>query len=126
MTSTATAAGSAPASKNLLARIVGIVVSPKETFQSVVASPKWFGVLATTTLAAALFTALPLTTEAGRQSAIDKQVTQMQSFGVQVTDEMYQRMEQGAGRMPYMTGGSIIVISPIIAAIFAGIFFAIF
>jgi hypothetical protein len=126
MTSTATAAGSTPASKSLLARIVGIVVSPKETFQSVVASPKWFGVLATTTLAAALFTALPLTTEAGRQSAIDKQVTQMQSFGVQVTDEMYQRMEQGAGRMPYMTGGSIIVISPIIGAIFAGIFFAIF
>jgi Yip1 domain len=126
MTSTAAAAGSTPAPKNLAARIIGILVSPKETFQSVVASPKWFGVLACTTLAVALFTALPLTTEAGRQSAIDRQVTQMQSFGVQVTDEMYQRMEQGAGRMPYMTGGSIVVVSPIIVAIFAGILFAIF
>jgi len=126
MTATAAAAGSTPAPKSLPARIIGILVSPKETFQSIVASPKWLGVLATTTLAAAVFTALPLTTEAGRQAAIDKQVQTMQSIGMQVNDDMYSRMEKQSAIMPYTTGGSILVFSPIVATIFAGILFAIF
>jgi hypothetical protein len=126
MTATAAAAGPTPAPKSLVARIIGIVVSPKETFQSVVASPKWLGVLAITTLVAALFTALPLTTEAGRQSALDKQVQQMQAFGMQVNDEMYGRMEKQAAIMPYTTAGGVLVVSPIIVTLFAGILFAIF
>ena len=126
MTATAAAAGTTPAPKSLVARMFGMLTSPKETFQSVVISPKWFGVLAITTLAVALFTALPLTTEAGRQAAIDRQVSQLQSFGVQVNDEAYARMEKQSAIMPYTTGGSIIVVSPIVATIFAGILFAIF
>jgi hypothetical protein len=125
MTATA-AAGSTPAPKSLVARILGMLTSPKETFQSVVMSPKWLGVLAITTLSVALFTALPLTTEAGRQAAIDRQVSQMQSFGIQVNDETYARLEKQSAIMPYTTSGSIIVVSPIIASIFAGILFAIF
>jgi hypothetical protein len=126
MTATAAAAGSIPAPKSLVARIVGMLTSPKDTFQSVVASPKWFGVLAITTLAVAFFTAIPLTTEAGRQSAIDRQVSQLQSFGVQVNDEAYARMEKQSAIMPYTTAGSIVVFTPIVATIFAGILFAIF
>jgi len=126
MTATAAAAGSTPAPKSLVARIFGMLTSPKDTFQSVVASPKWFGVLAITTLAVAFFTALPLTTDAGRQSAIDRQVSQLQSFGVQVNDEAYARMEKQSAIMPYTTAGSIVVFSPIVATIFAGILFAIF
>src|SRR5262249_59735940 len=125
-TATAAAAGSTPAPKSLVARIFGMLTSPKETFQSVVASPKWFGVLAISTLAVALFTALPLTTDAGRQSAIDKQVSQLQSFGVQVNDETYARMEKQSAIMPYTTAGTIIVVSPIIGTILAGILFAVF
>ena len=126
MTAIAAAAGSTPAPKGLVARIFGMLTSPKDTFQSVVASPKWFGVLAVTTLAVAFFTAIPLTTEAGRQSAIDRQVSQLQSFGVQVNDEAYARMEKQSAIMPYTTAGSIIFISPIIVSILAGISFAIF
>jgi hypothetical protein len=126
MTAIAAAAGSTPAPKGLVARIFGMLTSPKDTFQSVVASPKWFGVLAVTTLAVAFFTAIPLTTEAGRQSAIDRQVSQLQSFGVQVNDEAYARMEKQSAIMPYTTAGSIVVFSPIVATIFAGILFAIF
>jgi len=126
MTATAAAAGSTPAPKSLVARIFGMLTSPKDTFQSVVASPKWFGVLAITTLAVAFFTALPLTTDAGRQSAIDRQVSQLQSFGVQVNDEAYARMEKQSAIMPYTTAGSIVVFTPIVATIFAGILFAIF
>jgi hypothetical protein len=126
MTTPPTAAGSAPAPKSLLARAIGVFTSPRDTFGSVAASPKWFGMLALTTVIVAIFAALPMTTEAGRQAAIDQQVTQMQSFGMTVSDQMYEQMEKGAGRMPYMTGGSVIVVTPIIAVIFAGILFAIF
>ncbi len=82
MTTPPTAAGSTPAPKSLLARAIGVFTSPRDTFGSVAAFPKWFGMLALTTVIVAIFAALPMTTEAGRQAAIDQQVTQMQSFGM--------------------------------------------
>ncbi len=82
-------AGLPPAPKSLLARFIGVLTSPRDTFASVAASPKWLGILAVTAVIVAIFTALPLTTEAGRQSAIDQQVTQMQSLGFTVSDQMY-------------------------------------
>lgn len=126
MSAPGTTTGPTPPAKGLLARAIGIIVSPRETFESVVAHPKWLGMLILTTVAVAFFTAAPLTTEAGRQVALDQQVTQMQSFGVTVSDEMYAQMERGAGRMPYTTAIGVIVISPIMAVIFAGILFAVF
>jgi Yip1-like protein len=126
MTTPPIAAGSVPAPKNLLARFIGVITSPRETFASVAASPKWFGMLALTTIVIAIFTTLPMTTEAGRQAAIDQQVTQMQSFGFTVDDKMYEQLEKGAGRMPYTTGISVLVVSPIFAVIIAGILFAVF
>ena len=126
MNSTATAAGASPAPKSLLARFIGIITAPKDTFASVVPFPKWFGMLAVTTVIVAIFTALPLTTEAGRQAAIDQQVQQMQSFGFQVRDQMYEQMEKGATRMAYTTGIGVLVVSPLMVVIISGILFAIF
>ena len=126
MNSTAAAAGVTPAPKNLFARYIGVIVSPKDTFTSVVPYPKWLGMMLLTASIVAFFTALPLTTEAGRQSAIDQQVQQMQSFGFQVNDQMYEQMQKGSGRMPYVTAVSVFVMSPIFAVIVAGILFAIF
>ena len=126
MTTPPTAAGAPPAPMNLLARFIGVITSPRETFASVAATPKWFGMLALTAVIVAIFTALPLMTEAGRQSAIDQQVAQMQSFGMTVNDQMYEQMEKGAGRMPYVTAVSVLVATAIFAAVFSGILFAIF
>jgi hypothetical protein len=112
--------------KNIVARFVGIITSPKETFQSVVAHPHWFGMLAITTLIVAACTAAPMFTEAGREAALDKQVSQMESFGVQVNDQMYDRMQANMRMAPYTTAGSIIVLTPIIALILTGILFAVF
>jgi Yip1 domain. len=126
MNSTATAAGATPATKSLVARFIGIITAPKDTFVGIIPVPKWFGMLALTTVLISLFTALPLTTEAGRQAAIDQQVQQMKSFGFDVNDKVYEQMESRAKIMPYTTGISILVVSPIIALIIAGILFAIF
>jgi hypothetical protein len=126
MTTTAPAAGATPAPKSLVARFVGILFSPKETFQSVVVAPKWFGMLAVTAVLVGFFAALPMTTDAGKQAAIDNQVQQMKSLGFQVTDQMYDAMEKGAGRMPYTAAIGAIVATPIMSLIFAAILFAIF
>ena len=125
MTTTAPSAATA-APMSLPSRLLGILTSPRDTFQSVAAHPSWFGVLALTTILVAIFTAAPLTTDAGRQAAIDQQISQMKSFGITVTPELEDKLEQGAGRMPYTTGISILVISPIMVVIVAGILFAIF
>jgi hypothetical protein len=126
MTTTAPAAGPAPAPKNLIARFVGIIVSPKETFQTLVPAPRWFAMLALSTVLVAVFTTLPLTTPAGKQAALEQQVQQRQAFGLQTSDEAYAQMERMQRVMPYIAGGGVLVVSPIIVAIFAGILFAIF
>lgn len=126
MNTTATAAGAAPASKGLLARFIGIITAPKDTFAGVAAVPKWFGVLAVSAVLIAFFTALPMTTDAGRQAAIDQQVQQRASFGVQTDDATYARIEQMSKIMPYVTAGSVLVFSPIMVLVIGGILFAIF
>jgi hypothetical protein len=126
MTTSPTAPGTVPGPKSLVARFIGILTSPRDTFMSVAAHPKWFGMLAVTTLIVALFSALPLMTEAGRQATIDQQVDAMKGMGFTVNDEMYDQMQRRSGTMPYTTGVSILVVSPIMLVIFSGILFAIF
>jgi hypothetical protein len=126
MTTTAPAAGSTPAPKNLLARFIGILLSPRETYQAVAASPKVLGMLLTVALLTAVFAALPMTTDAGKQAALDQQIQSMKSLGFQVNDQMYEQMEKGASRLPYTTGIGAFIFIPIVSAIFAGILFAIF
>jgi hypothetical protein len=126
MTTPGATAGSSPAPMSLPARFIGVFTSPKDTFQRVVAAPKILGIFVTTTIIVAVFTALPLTTDAGKQAAIDKQEAQMQSFGFQVSDQMHEAFEKGAGRMPYTTGIGVLVVAPIFALIFSGILFAVF
>ena len=123
-TSVGVAAEAAP--KSFVGRFFGIITSPKETFRSVAAHPRWFGMLAVTTFIVALCSAAPMFTEAGKEAALDKQVSQMQSFGMQVNDQMYEQMRQRMRFAPYTTAGFIIVLGPIFAVILTGILFAIF
>ena len=126
MANTTVEPGAVPAPKNLLSRFVGIITSPRATFESVVAHPRWLGMLVLTTLIMAVCTTLPMTTEAGKEAALEQQVKQMESMGFTVNDEMYSRLQKQMGIAPYTTAGSIIVISPLMAVIFSGILFAIF
>ena len=110
----------------LVTRVLGIITSPRETFQTVVAHPRWFGVLALTALIIAICAAVPLTTDAGKQAALDQNVRSMESFGVTVTDEMYDRMQQGMGRAPYTAGFGALVFAPIMAVLIAALLWAVF
>ena len=119
-------AAATAAPKNLISRFIGVIASPGETFQSVAAHPHWFGMLAVTTVLVTVFTVLPMTTPDGQQAALDQQVSQMEAFGRQVSDEDYERMRRGAAFTPYLTAGSILVFAPVMALIISGILFAVF
>ena len=126
MANTTVQTGASPAPKGLVARFIGIITAPRATYESVVAHPKWFGMLALTTLIVMFCTVLPMTTEGGREALLETQVKQMESFGMQVNDQMYQQMRSRIGIAPYTTAAGVLIMSPIITAALAGILFAVF
>lgn len=126
MATTAQQTGASPAPKSLVARFIGIITAPRATYESVAAHPKWFGMLVLTTLLTTVCMTLPMTTDAGREALLEQQVRQMESFGMQVNDEMYAQMRGRIGIAPYTTAAGVLIVSPIIAAALAGILFAIF
>ena len=126
MPNTTVPAGSSLAPKSLIARFIGIITAPRATFESVVAHPKWLGMLALTTVIVAGASALPLTTEGGREALLEQQTRAMESFGMQVNDQIYEQLRRRNAMAPYTTGGSVLVMAPIIAAVLAGILFAVF
>jgi hypothetical protein len=110
----------------LLARVVGVVMSPRETYAAVAARPRSFGaiviVLAIVVIAQGIF----LSTEVGQQAALDQNVRAMEAFGIQIPDEAYQRMEEGMRMAPVTGGVSAMVFWPLLMAIVAGLFTAVF
>ena len=126
MTNTAIQSETAPASMNLFARFIGIITAPRATYEAVVARPTWLGMFLLTSVIIAFGAALPMTTEAGKQAAVDQQVSSMEAFGVQVTDEQYAEFQKGTAILPYMTAASVVVGGLVMSLIMAGILFAIF
>lgn len=78
----------------LLSRAVGIITSPGAMYVHVVRSPKVAGMMFLVALLQGLAIGVPQFTERGRAAALEMQVQGMETFGVTVTDEMYQQMEQ--------------------------------
>jgi hypothetical protein len=126
MANTAVQTGATPAPKGLVARFLGVITEPRATFESVAAHPKWLGMLALTTAIVLACTVLPMTTEGGKEAMLETQVRQMESFGMQVNDQMYQQMRSRMGIAPYTTAAGVLIMSPIITAALGGILFAVF
>src|SRR5262245_50902755 len=126
MATTSTENGATAAPMGLVSRFIGVLTSPKSTYQSIVAHPRWLGMLALTTVIIATCSALPMTTEAGQRAALDQQVRGMENFGMQVSDELYAQMQKGMGRAPYTTFVSVLIIAPIFTTILGGILFGVF
>jgi hypothetical protein len=122
-----TAMTGAPAAPlNLFSRFIGIITAPKETFQSVAAHPRWFGMLALCTVLIAVCAALPMTTDAGKEATLRQQVEGMESFGMTVSDQQYEGMRRGMAIAPYTTAGFVLVFTPIMTVAFAGIMYLVF
>jgi len=126
MPNTTAMTGAPAAPLSLLARFIGIITAPKETFQSVAAHPRWFGMLLICTVLIAVCAALPMTTDAGKEATLRQQVEGMESFGMTVSDQQYEGMRRGMAFAPYTTAGAVLVFTPIMTLAFAGIMYLVF
>jgi hypothetical protein len=128
MTTTPTETGAALAPMGLVSRFIGVITSPKATFENVAARPKWLGMLLLTTTLIAICVALPMTTPEGKEAAFQNQVRQMENFGMQVNDQMYAQMQQrsqsNAGAIGAAVG--VLVFAPVMTVVIAGILFGVF
>jgi hypothetical protein len=111
----------------LFSRAIGVIFSPKATFEKLVPSPRVFGALLLVGLVIGLAQGLPQMTEKGRQAALDAQVQQMEKLtGRGVTPEQYNAMQKSAPFRAYAT----IVFAPVGVALFTlligGVYFVIF
>ena len=110
-TTVQTGTSPAPAPGNVFARFIGIILAPRATYERVVARPAWLGMYLLTTVIVAFGAALPMTTDAGKQAAVDQQVASMEAFGMQVGDEQYAQIQKGTAVLPYMTAGSVVIMT---------------
>jgi Yip1-like protein len=113
-------------SRGLAARVVGVLTSPRATYADVAAHPRWLGVLIVVLLATTVPTVWLLSTPVGQQASLDQQMQALESFGVKVSDEMYQQMEQRAPYSAAIAGVSQVVLLPLSTLLIAGIAFGIF
>ena len=110
----------------LASRLLGVVFSPRKTYAAIAARPRWLGAIA---VSAALIMATQyafLSSEVGRQLAIDQQVSAMEAFGATVTDEMYDQLAEAVEQRGYIGLIFTPIFIPIVTAIIAGIFMGVF
>jgi len=124
----ADAATTAPP-RGLVNRMIGVVVSPRETFESVVAHPRWAATLVLLAVVAVLMAASMgafLSTEVGREAWLEQAVRGAESWGRSVNDKQYQAMEKMAPYVGAITAVQIAILSPIMSLLMAGMLFGVF
>jgi hypothetical protein len=88
---------SAPAPLGLMNRIIGVITSPKATFQNVVAAPRPAAVLFIVAAVIAVAAVAPQFTEKGRQAVLSVQVKSAESMAARferpLTQDDYARMD---------------------------------
>lgn len=125
MTEASTTTAAAPL--GLFSRIIGVIFSPRATFERIVPFPKILGALLVCGFAIGLGQGLPQLTEVGKEAAIEAQAQQMERFtGRAVTEEQRAAMLRSAPIRAYTT----IAFAPVGLAVgvlfFSGLYFVIF
>src|SRR5215208_3285480 len=115
MTETTTAPQrSSDSSPGLLARLIGVIFSPRDTYAAVSSRPRALGALLAVGLVVVACQSVFMSTEVGREMVIDAQVTTMESFGMTVTDEMVTQIEAGADRSRFINPVITLIFIPIV------------
>jgi hypothetical protein len=125
MADSSTATGATPGPAGFFSRFIGVITAPREMFQRIVAHPSWAGMLMLTTVIVAGSAALPLTTDAGKQAALEQQIEWVEYFG-EVSPQMEAEMQRSMGMAPLTTAATMLVSIPVFTVIIAGILFVVF
>lgn len=112
--------------QGLLSRAIGVILSPRRTYADIVARPRVLGALLLIIALTAGANMVFYNTRVGQDALLDQQIRTIESFGGQVNDVMYDRLEKQAPFAAYFTAGSIIVFTPLVMLLFAGIAFVFF
>jgi hypothetical protein len=116
-----------PPAPSLMSRVIGVITSPRETFEKIVEAPRVAGALALVALVGALTIGGYLSTTKGQQAWLDQSVEQTEAWtGQPMTDEQYASQEKLAPYAGYMAAAQMIVSIPLMALITGGILYAIF
>jgi hypothetical protein len=126
MTEVTTAAVVEPKVSGLASRLVGVVFSPRATYQEIAARPRSIGALVVTVGVGAVLLFAFLSTEVGQNAMLDQQIVGMERFGIEVTPQAVQRMEEGVPRMRYFAVLPQVIFGPVVAAIVAGLLLVVF
>ncbi len=119
-TTETTEAGTRAPNTGLLARLIGVVFSPRETFGVVVAHPTWFAMLALVVVLSALVSGGFMLTPVGQQAWLD----QMEKQGTPA--QQLETMQRFAPYVGYFTMGMVLIAVPVFVFAVSGILFAIF
>jgi hypothetical protein len=119
MTNSAASTGAAAPPLGLAARFFGVITSPKDTFRSVVAHPKWLGMMVLVTLAMAALIGGFLSTAVGQSAWLE-----MTTAGM--NDQQYEGMLRFSKYLGYVGALQMIVMVPLITVVLAGIFYGTF
>jgi hypothetical protein len=114
------------AQAGLLTRAIGVLTSPKSTFEGVAARPRWFGMMALVLGVTAVLTFAFMSTQKGQQAMMDQQVHRMETSGREMSDTQFQQMERMLPFFKYIFLGSILILGPLFTLAIAGILYGIF
>jgi len=120
-----------PPGQSFVARFLGVLTSPRATFASVVARPRWFGMIAALVIVGIVAGTALMATDSGRLAALDAARSQFKSFGINLPPEAEAKMERDMMEMPLWRmalSASVgqIVGGVLLPLIMAGVFFLIF
>lgn len=116
--------------KNVWARFVGVLVSPRATFEDVASRPHWLCmallVIAVTAGCQMWFQA----TEVGRQATFDESVRRVEQLGIKLSDQQFTNMQQSMMHpTPVRTAlsAAVMVVIPLVVwGLVAGVLYLVF
>ena len=123
-----------PEFPGLFARVIGIITSPKATYEKIVPTPRVIGILALVALTMGASQAAFVATERGQQASIDFQLQQQEkvfkTFGITPSQEQmdasYARIQKMAPYQKYISFLNFFIGLPIGLLIFGGILYVVF
>ena len=100
-------------SPNAAKRLIDMVRAPRATLQVAIAAPRSLDLALLIVVVAAILNAGFLMTHVGRLAALDQQVRQLESFGVEITDARYEELKQLVPYRPAISAATVIIGWPI-------------
>ena len=107
-------------------RVVGIILSPRLTYEAILRDPRWLGVLILCFLVDASARALLLETEIGQLALLDQWERTADAFGRGITDAEYAAMDAASRNGAAYGVATAFLGGPVLVFALSGLLFALF